>query len=1052
MHKWVLVAAFAGSASATCYYPDGSNAAKDYKYEPCGNSTTTYSQCCYFGEGDKCLPNGLCNQPDRFDYRAACQNKDWSNCPEVCMDTDTGTWFALQTCGKNKYCCPPADGSDCCESGAKIYTLAAPDPSSDSGDDAESTQGSASDAADTTSDATNSGFQSVVRTTIVSSSEATGGSAGSNDDKKEATPVGAIAGGVVGGVAVIGFLILGGILLCRRRGQQPAASSGSTVVIAGDAGSNGSNGGDFEKDKPVVSQSPQSTVAEIEGSAGNVYTEVDSRAISQARFAVRQEAEEEARTPTINNKPAVYHHTAATEIEGSAGNVYTEADSQAISPARYAIRQQAQEDAQVSSQESSPRVTPAPVHNKCHHHFAEIEGSAGNIYTEADSQAISQARFTAQQQAERDRQSEAANTTVTPQKPFANIDGNPGNPQTEDGTHVFSSTLASPQYIVGEDALVFGGSHQSTTHKQHQSTSEVEGSPGNVYTEADSRIASPAHVTCTQHLEGGALDTTTNTKSVTKPQPLSEIEGSSGTVYTELSSQSVGPTRIEHIATGASETSQEHRAATKQHRLVEIEGTAGNLYTEVDSRPIRRDEGIPAQQNMPTAEKPSAQPRPSLQLTEVEGSSGNVYTEADSHPVNHSHVAVLQHSSENASAAVEKPATHQDYYQNSVEVDGTVAGQQNAGGTLVEQNKPAQDPTSKTKITATAQSPQSNLTEVEGSPGSVFTEVDSKPISPHAVGGPARPEAPSVAGSRPTSQQTPRPRPAEIDGGAGRVSNERGSRPISHTRFPEMNKLQEMLSAIETTPTTTSHLAEIEGRAGSVFTEIDSQSVSHKTETKGKTYASVDKTSMQKSPRPNMAEVEGSVGNVYTEVDSKPVHHPVIEGPQTEIKSTTKQTSSSIAEIEGSVENVYTEVDSKPIHYTHVVAQHTPASHQEKRASVAEVEGSAGRVLSEADSKAVGATLRDEKSGQENITSTAELPGQRPTLAEVEGSAGNIYTEADSQPVNRPDAKDNKSVVTHKTTLAEIEGSTGNVYTEVEGSAGNIYTEADSKPINEAPV
>ncbi|KAJ3524460.1 hypothetical protein NM208_g12052 [Fusarium decemcellulare] len=206
MLKWVLVAAFAGSASATCYYPDGSNAAKDYKYEPCGNSTTTYSQCCYFGEGDKCLPNGLCNQPDRFDYRAACQNKDWSNCPEVCMDTDTGTWFALQTCGKNKYCCPPADGSDCCESGAKIYTLAAPDPSSDSDDDAESTQGSASDAADTTSDATNSGFQSVVRTTIVSSSEATGGSAGSNDDKKEATPVGAIAeasGRVAGPIVVL---------------------------------------------------------------------------------------------------------------------------------------------------------------------------------------------------------------------------------------------------------------------------------------------------------------------------------------------------------------------------------------------------------------------------------------------------------------------------------------------------------------------------------------------------------------------------------------------------------------------------------------------------------------------------------------------------------------------------------------------------------------------------------------------------------------------------------------------------------------------------------
>ena len=87
MRKFVLLGALFGRVSATCYYPNGINAAKDYKYEPCGNSTTTYSTCCYFGEGDKCLANGLCNQPGKYDYRAACQNKDWSNCPEVCMDS-----------------------------------------------------------------------------------------------------------------------------------------------------------------------------------------------------------------------------------------------------------------------------------------------------------------------------------------------------------------------------------------------------------------------------------------------------------------------------------------------------------------------------------------------------------------------------------------------------------------------------------------------------------------------------------------------------------------------------------------------------------------------------------------------------------------------------------------------------------------------------------------------------------------------------------------------------------------------------------------------------
>ncbi|KAJ3524691.1 hypothetical protein NM208_g11961 [Fusarium decemcellulare] len=782
-------------------------------------------------------------------------------------------------------------------------------------------------------------------------------------------------------------------------------------------------------------QARMDQMAATSKSAGNVYTEVDSRAISQARFAVRQEAEQEVPTSTVNKTPAVQNHTAATEIEGSAGNVYTEADSQAISPARYAIRQQAQEDAQVSSQESSPRVTPTPVHNKGHHHFAEIEGSSGNVYTEADSQAIGQARLAARQQAERDEQANASNKTNTPQQPAMEIDGSSTNLHTEAGSQVFSSThVMSPQYILGDDALFFAESHQSSAYKQQgHGANEVEGSPGNVYTEADSRIASPAHATSTQLVGNGASATSTNTTPVTKPRPLSEIQGSSGTVYTQLNSP-------------------EHKTATNQHHPVEVEGTAGNVYTEVDSRPIRREDGKPAQEHLPAAEEPAVQPTFRPQLTEVEGSAGNIYTEADPHPVSYSHVAGLQHSSENASAAAEKPATHQGHHQNSLEVDGTDADQQNAGGTLIEQNKPAQDPTSKTKITATARSPQPNQSEVEGSPGSVFTQVDPKPISPHSVGSPSRPEGQSVAGSRPTSQQTPRPRPAEIDGGAGRVSTERGSRPISHTRFPEMNKLQEMLSAIETTPTTTSHLAEIEGSAGSVFTEIDSQSVSHKTETKGETYVSVDKTSMQKSPRPNMAEVEGSVGNVYTEVDSKPVHRPVIERQHTEVKSTTKHTSSSIAEIEGSVGNVYTEVDSKPIHYTHVVAQHTPASHQEKRVSVAEVEGSAGRDFLEADSKAVGATFMDEESGKENIASTAELPGQRPTLAEVEGSAGNIYTEADSQPINCPDIKNNKAVVTHQAGLAEIEGSTGNVYTEVEGSAGNIYTEADSRPINEAPV
>lgn len=75
----------AASVSASnCYYPDGSRAT-DYDYEPCSNNG--FSTCCYFGEGDKCLANGLCSNPGKYDYyRAACANADWDNCPRACMD------------------------------------------------------------------------------------------------------------------------------------------------------------------------------------------------------------------------------------------------------------------------------------------------------------------------------------------------------------------------------------------------------------------------------------------------------------------------------------------------------------------------------------------------------------------------------------------------------------------------------------------------------------------------------------------------------------------------------------------------------------------------------------------------------------------------------------------------------------------------------------------------------------------------------------------------------------------------------------------------------
>ncbi|KAM0190281.1 hypothetical protein ACHAPI_009532 [Fusarium lateritium] len=231
MRNWVAVAVFATRAMATCFYPDGSNAAKDYKYEPCGNSTTTYSTCCYFGEGDKCLANGLCNQPGKWDYRAACQNKDWSNCPEVCMD----------------------DGSDCCDSGAVVYTLKAPNPSSSKTKTADAT----------------STLQSVVRTTIIQTATPT--SDPRDSTVKSSTP--AIVGGTVGGVSFIGFLFLGVFCVYKRRDRPNVPHS---AVAALDEKKDDASSG---KDNTAVQITPQTGPAEAEGTEGNRYTEVDSRAV-----------------------------------------------------------------------------------------------------------------------------------------------------------------------------------------------------------------------------------------------------------------------------------------------------------------------------------------------------------------------------------------------------------------------------------------------------------------------------------------------------------------------------------------------------------------------------------------------------------------------------------------------------------------------------------------------------------------------------------------------------------------------------------------------------
>ncbi|KIL87332.1 hypothetical protein FAVG1_09036 [Fusarium avenaceum] len=167
---------------------------------------------------------------------------------------DSGTWFALTTCGKNKYCCPPADGSDCCDSGAVVYTLKAPNPTSSKTKTASAT----------------STLKSVVRTTIIQTATPT--SDPRDSTVKSSTP--AIVGGTVGGISFIGFLFLGVFCVYKRRDRPTVPNS--AVAALGEKKDDASSG----KDNAAVQIVPQTSPAEAEGTEGNRYTEVDSRAVN----------------------------------------------------------------------------------------------------------------------------------------------------------------------------------------------------------------------------------------------------------------------------------------------------------------------------------------------------------------------------------------------------------------------------------------------------------------------------------------------------------------------------------------------------------------------------------------------------------------------------------------------------------------------------------------------------------------------------------------------------------------------------------------------------
>ncbi|KAH6970842.1 hypothetical protein BKA56DRAFT_128128 [Ilyonectria sp. MPI-CAGE-AT-0026] len=304
MRTWVLLVALATSAFASnCYYPDG-NKADDYDYQPCGSSVTTYSTCCYFGEGDVCLENGLCKVPNKYDYyRAACANKDWSGCPEVCMDEDPDNWLAVEKCGENKYCCP-SGGSSCCTNGAKIYSLNATNPRA-SGSSATASSGS--DSASTAS----------------SSSQTTTSEASSG---RRPAPVGVIVGALVGGTAlIVCCAVFYGCFFVRRNGQLPPGATARIPAGMVIPDRKPRDRGSDDRRSPV---GPQESLAEVEG-VGKVLTSIESKPVAGTGFDEKKPFYVQSTPVPAQNS----HQQGIAEAPGSLGTTFTEVDSTPVTQA-----------------------------------------------------------------------------------------------------------------------------------------------------------------------------------------------------------------------------------------------------------------------------------------------------------------------------------------------------------------------------------------------------------------------------------------------------------------------------------------------------------------------------------------------------------------------------------------------------------------------------------------------------------------------------------------------------------------------------------------------
>ncbi|KAF7551800.1 hypothetical protein G7Z17_g4742 [Cylindrodendrum hubeiense] len=276
--RLLLITGLVALAAAQCYYPDGSEAS-DRRYEPCGGINTTFSTCCVFSEGEECLPNGLCMHPGHYDYRAACDNRDWEGCAAICPTASSDGWVQVEECTADEYCCNTDRNGNCCEDGTDRFSLEERFATSSFNSPSISTLVAASSTATETADATKSEF-----TDLKSRIKRDGTP---SDKKSSSTPVGLIAVGVVGGVAVMGALGIGLRAFLRRKKAALAAALADDKEIRPKPAPRSEESTNKETRRPKKARRPSGRrrtmnwVVETNAGPDHEVAEVDSRPVER---------------------------------------------------------------------------------------------------------------------------------------------------------------------------------------------------------------------------------------------------------------------------------------------------------------------------------------------------------------------------------------------------------------------------------------------------------------------------------------------------------------------------------------------------------------------------------------------------------------------------------------------------------------------------------------------------------------------------------------------------------------------------------------------------